>query len=271
VEFFMGSPETETGRSSDEIRHRRKIDRSFAIGCKTVTVAQWRIFLEAMKARHPKLEHFLLAEYAPEPDCPIMCVTWHEAAMYCRWLSELEKVPADQMVYPSIEEILNCPPGTPLKMPKNYLSRTGYRLPTEAEHEYGSRAGADTRWYFGSAEEMLPHYAWFLTNGEDRTWPVGQKKPNRMGLFDSLGNVWNWCEGCPRPYNPAGMDDSEADSTDPEFAKHVSRGGSWTSRAGLARAAARNKPPPTLRVISSGFRLARTLPGDHFAVLPPKP
>jgi eukaryotic-like serine/threonine-protein kinase len=76
------------------------------------------------------------------------------------------------------------------KLAEKYLSHTGYRLPTEAEMEYATRAGAVTSRYFGETEELLPRYAWYVTNSQDRTWPVGSKKPNDLGLFDMHGNVW---------------------------------------------------------------------------------
>ena len=195
VEFLMGAPETERNHNKDEILHRRKIGRSFAIASKAVTVAQWSKFMKAMKEAKRELPPFDNEHYAPEPECPIMHLSWREAAMYCRWLSEVEKVPEDQMVYPPIEKILKEAEGGSIEMPKNFLSRTGYRLPTEAEAEYACRAETETCWYFGGAAAFLPRHAWHLNNSEDRTWPVGQKKPNGLGLFDTHGNVWKWCQG----------------------------------------------------------------------------
>ncbi len=75
-------------------------------------------------------------------------------------------------------------------MKENYLSLTGYRLPTEAEMEYACRAGAVTSRYYGETEELLAKYGWYLQNSKERTWPVGSKKPNDLGLFDMHGNVY---------------------------------------------------------------------------------
>jgi formylglycine-generating enzyme required for sulfatase activity len=271
VEFFMGSPERQPDHVADETLHRRTINRSFAVAVRPVTVAQWERFLEAMKTAKLEVGHSYTKRYAPEPDCPIITVTWYEAAMYCRWLSEVDKVPERQMVYPPIEEILQHADGqTPLKLPKDQLSRTGYRLPTEAEFEYACRADTVTRWYCSGAEDFLPRYAWFMINGEDRTWPVGQKKPNELGLFDMHGNVWVWCQGGSRPYDPAGMDDRE-DARDVQYGiTHPVRGGSFYSYARDLRSACCRKYEPTYRRENDGFRLARTLPPDHFAALPPK-
>jgi formylglycine-generating enzyme required for sulfatase activity len=70
----------------------------------------------------------------------------------------------------------------------------GYRLPTEAELEYACRAGAVTSRYYRQAEELLAEYGWYLKNSKERSWPLGGKKPNDLGLFDMHGNVWNWCQ-----------------------------------------------------------------------------
>ena len=74
------------------------------------------------------------------------------------------------------------------------MSLTGYRLPTEAEMEYATRAGALTSRYYGETEELLPKYAWYNKNSQERTWPVGSLKPNDLGLFDVQGNVYTWCQ-----------------------------------------------------------------------------
>src|SRR5262249_20261050 len=143
---------------------------------------------------HPEVRHSYTRRKSPDPDGPIISVTWYEAAQYCRWLSEQEGVKPEQMCYSSVEEIERCKDGrAPLPLPADYLSRTGYRLPTEAEYEYACRAEAETSRFYGAAEERLANYAWYSHNSQNRTWPVGQKKPNDFGLFDGLGNVWQWC------------------------------------------------------------------------------
>ena len=80
-----------------------------------------------------------------------------------------------------------------MRLARNYLQRQGYRLPTEAEMEYATRAGAVTARYYGETAELLPKYAWYNKNAQEKTWPVGSLKPNDLGLFDAQGNVWTWC------------------------------------------------------------------------------
>lgn len=188
VTFRMGSPPSEVGRFDREPQHTRRIGRTFALAAHSVTVEQYRRFDPAFT--FPK-------QYAPELDCPVIGPSWYAAARYCNWLSEQEGIPEDQHCY----EIQ----GDTIKLKPRYLSLTGYRLPTEAEMEYATRAGAVTSRYFGETEELLPKYAWYLANANDHTWPVGSLKPNDLGLFDTLGNCYTWCQESYRSYPQSGQ------------------------------------------------------------------
>jgi formylglycine-generating enzyme required for sulfatase activity len=193
----------------------------------------------------------------------MISVTWYEAAQYCRWLSEREGIEKEQCCYPSVADIEKSKDGlTPLKLPPNFVERTGYRLPTEAEWEYACRADTSTTRFYGSDSSLLAHYAWYWNNSEDQAWPVGQKQPNDLGLFDMHGNIWSWCHA-------AGLDDLNAergriaedrghrtDLQDP--LGRVLRGGSFFDHAHNVRAASRNPYRPPNPFTSVGLRLART-------------
>src|SRR5262249_58653600 len=118
-----------------------------------------------------------------------------EAESFCRGLAERGAIPEAEL----------CPPGAaeigrgrrerkPLKLPADYLRRTGYRLPTEAEWEYACRAGSRTSRPHGVSAELLGQYAWDVHNALARAWPVGQKRPNDFGLFDMHGNGAERCQ-----------------------------------------------------------------------------
>jgi formylglycine-generating enzyme required for sulfatase activity len=149
-----------------------------------------------------------------------------------------------------------------LQLPADYLSRTGYRLPTEAEWEYACRAGAVSSRYYGSSEELLPRYAWYFSDADGRAWPVGQKRPNDLGLFDLYGNVRQWCQESGRAYEP-GRDSAPAEDVEDKSAithtvSRVLRGGAFDIQASFLRSADRYKGAPIVRNVMVGLRVART-------------
>jgi formylglycine-generating enzyme required for sulfatase activity len=248
VEFVMGSPATEEGRRSDESKHKRRIGRTFALAATPVTKEQFLRFL-------PKFSHSEMRRY-PEPTCPIGGMIWHEAAAYCNWLSAQEGIAPDQWCYETDAQ------GQVTKLRANYLSRTGYRLVTEAEWEVACRAGAVTSRYYGETEELLGKYGWYAHNSKERTWPVGSKKPNDLGLFDMHGNVYSWCQESYKNYptlSNRAFEDKEDILYINSTNSRVLRGGSFNDHASYVRAAYRLRYVPASRSDDVGFRPARTI------------
>jgi formylglycine-generating enzyme required for sulfatase activity len=234
----MGSPPEEADRENEPIV-RRKIGRSFAVATTPVTLGQFQRFLNALGWKHTYTR-----KYCPEPDCPVTAINWFTAAQYCRWLSEREGIPEDQMCFPPVDQIQEG-----MKLPADYLSRTGYRLLTEAEWEYACRAGAVTSRYHGTSEELLGQYGWYMGNSRVRTHPVGSLKPNDFGLFDMHGNVWQWCQEralASRPWGGAPAPAEDREDTEPVVELHgrVLRGGSFYDHSSFLRSAARQSNRP---------------------------
>jgi formylglycine-generating enzyme required for sulfatase activity/tetratricopeptide (TPR) repeat protein/tRNA A-37 threonylcarbamoyl transferase component Bud32 len=260
VAFWMGSPSTEEGRDWDpkwELRHWRRIGRSFAIASKEVTVEQFLRF---------RKDHPISRQHAPSDDCPVNMVTWYEAAEYCNWLSEQEGIPRDQWCY---EPNAQGQYAQGMKMAASYLQRTGYRLPTEAEWEFACRAGTVTRFSFGESDELLPRYAWYLKNGNGRSWPVGSLRPNDLGLFDMHGNDWEWSQDAVKPYGTIGngkaIEDIEATEEITDSNKRVLRGGAlWDVVSSLRSASRYIWVESVFRGGNTGFRPVRTLPFSTF-------
>jgi formylglycine-generating enzyme required for sulfatase activity len=228
-----------------------RIGRSYALGACSVTVEQYRRFDTGYKPR---------SEYDRLTGLPVVFVSWQEAAAYCNWLSRMEGIPPDDWCYETDPKDAD-PNVKGVKLRANYLSLAGYRLPTEAEIEYSTRAGALTSRYYGETDELLPDYAWYVKNARDKTWPVGTKKPNDFGFFDLLGNTSTWCQESSRPY-PSGAkvyNDEEGDLTIVSTAERIIRGGTFSDNAKDVRSANRGRIPAIAHHNSFGFRVAKTL------------
>lgn len=240
AEFQMGSPKFEKYRDENELQHKRRIGRSFAIAAKSVTLAEYRALTGD--------KYEIGEKYTHSPDLPVVGIDWYMAAKYCNLLSKAE----------DLEECYEIK-GRDTKLKPDDLSLSGYRLPTEAEMEFATRAGATTSRYYGETDELLGSYAWYTTNTKDLLQRVGLKKPNDLGLFDVQGNCFTWCQEAYVDY-PAGeqvVEDTEGDIVVIGTVSRVLRGGSFDVRASYVRSAYRGFTVPTYRV-NGGFRPSRT-------------
>ncbi|OQB20282.1 MAG: Serine/threonine-protein kinase pkn1 [candidate division BRC1 bacterium ADurb.Bin183] len=161
---------------------------------------------------------------------PVENVSWGDAMAFCKKLS--------------------------LKTGKNFT------LPSEAQWEYACRAGSKGRFCFGDSDSGLGDYAWYIVNSGPQTHPVGQKKPNKWGLYDMHGNVWEWCldrfasrfyeKQTARERNP--VNNNQGDYL-------VLRGGAWPSKPRNCRSAGRFWGVlPDNRDDKSGFRVVSFSP-----------
>jgi formylglycine-generating enzyme required for sulfatase activity len=174
---------------------------------------------------------------------PVTNVSWNDALAFCKWLGEKEK--------------------------------KTYRLPTEAEWEYACRAGTTTRFYAGDDPELLlkiantydqstakvadRQWAKFALKGDDGfpfTAPVGSFAPNKFGLYDMHGNVWQWCSDryAPDYYAHSPADDPQGPATG---GRRVRRGGGWATWSFYCRSSFRNFNTPQSRYFNLGFRVVQ--------------
>lgn len=258
IEFRMGckddaSPEFLTY----ERPHDRRIPRSYGIASHEVTSALFREFLQSYQPTTPRNEEAIL-EISPNDDDPMNSISWEEGAKFCRWLSEKAGVPPEEMCFPEISKI-----GDDMKLPANYLDRTGYRMPTAAEWEFACRAHTTTDRPWCDGVEFLDRYAWFDDNSPiPRTHPIGLLKPNDFGLFDIHGNLLEWCIDEFFDEYPAPTDGSfVVDGLDSRRSnRRELRGGCFLNPPDLLRCSDRDSDDQQEAVRSPGFglRLART-------------
>ena len=206
---------------------RVRLTRPFLIGMAPVTQGEYEALLGVNPSKFKGAEH------------PVEQVSWNDAVRFCNALSRASGLDEAYVV-----------DGDTVRW--KGLDCAGYRLPTEAEWEYACRAGTT-----GERYGELDSIAWYSENSGKTTHPVGQKQPNAWGLYDTLGNVWEWC------WDWHG-DLPKADASDPlgpsGGSDRVPRGGSWYSVADDARAAYRHYWCPGYRYDHLGFRLARSAP-----------
>ena len=262
LEFWMGSPKSETGRAGSEERHYRRINRSIAVATMEVTADQFR----AAK---------LAPEYHPEganaqtAGVVANAINWYNAAGYCNWLSRQAGILPEDWCYPD-------PVNPGCKIEATGIEKKGYRLPTEAEWEYFCRAGTETSRSFGGTEVLLPRYACTALSSRNQTNPPGGLLPNEFGLFDTLGNVLEWChdglEQAPqftRRYQdaypsgtlkkPAADVIRDVPVLKDDICWFYLRGASFESSPDKARSAFRDEGPVEMPLARWGFRVVRTV------------
>jgi formylglycine-generating enzyme required for sulfatase activity len=243
--FIMGSPRGE-GDDDEHPQHEVRITRPFYLGLTEVTQGQYETLMgnnpSYFSANGGGMDR--VAGQSTEGH-PAENVSWLDAVKFCNKLSEKEGLRPFYEIEGDSARILSW-------------DGLGFRLPTEAEWEYACRAGAQTRYAFGDADEGLGDYAWFDEDyARGTTHPVGRKRSSRFGLFDMHGNVWEWCSDA---YAAGHYRDSPADDPrgpDPAGAVRVFRGGGWRSGPRFCRSAGRLRVAPADRYFDLGFRLAR--------------
>jgi eukaryotic-like serine/threonine-protein kinase len=222
-EFTMGSPTSEMYRGA-EAQHRVTIP-AFAMGKYEITFDQWDACLADGGC----------GAYRPDDNgwgrgnSPVINVSWADATAYTEWLARKTGKP--------------------------------YRLPSEAEWEYGARAGTSTAYAFGDTLTADQANIDGSPNGQNRarTTPVGSFPPNAFGLHDMHGNVWEWIEDCWSDEYTAETPSNGAPFERPNCSGHVMRGGSWEDYWGEARSAARVGAFTDDAYPSDGFRVALSL------------
>ncbi|MCC8161929.1 MAG: formylglycine-generating enzyme family protein [Lachnospiraceae bacterium] len=222
-EFLMGAPDGEKGQMrKDEQLHPVTLTKGFYLGKYAVTQGQFLAVMGYNPSSHRTgLDH------------PVETVSWHEATEFCEKLNRQ------------------------YELPNGY----GFHLPSEAQWEYGCRAGTRTSLYTGcnlSSENgkcpELDSLAWYVENHDGSGhMPVGGKQPNAWGLYDMLGNIHEWVYDRYGKYDRGGATDPWGPSIGGE---RVVRGGSWKSPAWRCRAARRGVDAPGYRLDGLGFRVA---------------
>jgi hypothetical protein len=133
-----------------------------------------------------------------------------------------------------------------------------YRLPSEAEWEYAAKAGSKDDYFWGNDRNIANDFAWYISNSEGKTQLVGSKKPNQFGLYDMVGNVYQWAQDCWNSDYISAPNDGKAWETG-ECSLRVLRGGSWNVNYQFLRSTARYFVESEFPYSFSGLRLVRDL------------
>ncbi|MDR3182078.1 MAG: SUMF1/EgtB/PvdO family nonheme iron enzyme [Planctomycetaceae bacterium] len=200
--FKMGSPANEIPRMDNETQHEVQLTKGFWIQATETPQKLW----QAVTGKNP-------SQFKGD-DLPVETISWNDTQKFIAELNRLNAVPA------------------------------GYRfsLPTEAQWEYAARAGTETTFHFGNVDArpsrsdvVIGQYAWFGKNAEEKTHPVAQKKPNQWNLYDTIGNVGEYCQDIWRTYTA----EKGTDPVGKEGPEYMVRGGNWGNMSVFVRTAYR--------------------------------
>lgn len=197
--------------------------------------SKWKVGLRPfLLAPYPVTKGLYEALTHPNPSraddsTPVVNISWREAVSFCNLFSQKAGLQACYSISQDGESV-SCD-----------WEADGYRLPSEAEWQYACKAGT-SGYRYGELERI----AWYDENSGGRLHEAGGKEPNAWGLYDMLGNVWEWCWDLydERVYGPY----------------RIFRGGSWAEAARGCGASCRRRSHPTFSIDDLGFRLARSLP-----------
>ena len=199
--------------------HEVTLSKPYEIGVTEVTRSQWQAVMKTQPWRGKSAA-------GNDPQCPATFVTYSDALEFCERLTAING------------------------------DGFAYRLPTEAEWEFAARGGTTTVFHFGDDPLQLKQYGW-SSDTADAPQPVAQLKPNGFGLFDTCGNVFEWCSD---HHSAAYYAESpKVDPTGPATGEaRVLRGGSWFNTARFCRSAFRDDAVPQKKASDVGFRVVRT-------------
>ena len=274
--FIMGSPLIELGHDTDEAQHSVTLSRGFFLGQTEVTQGQWKALSGPNLSGGLNPSHFqntictvgsCASNENANDNGPVENLDWYAAVAWANARSAAEGLTSCYTLTGCTDAADGWKDGLHEGCKGATfagLTCTGYRLPSESEWEYAARGGTTAATYLGNlsggvddcttAQANLDSIAWWCSNGGSRTNAVGGKTANSFGLYDMLGNVWEWTGDWYGTYSVTAIDPLGAGTG----AKRVTRGGAWDFFARRSRAANRDGVTPDTRSSGLGFRLAKS-------------